>query len=111
MFDLTEDTVNLLKVLSDPTRLNIIELLSKCTHTSAQIQNKLDRTQSTISQQLKTLIEANLVDYEKDGNNKLYFLKYNEILDILANLRLFIIEQKKKSIEELRELDRYDTLF
>ena len=55
MSELIQYIAEFLKVLSDETRLNIIELLRTEKQRSAkEIKDALDKSQSTISQHLKT---------------------------------------------------------
>jgi ArsR family transcriptional regulator len=111
MDNLTDELENLLKVLADNTRLRIIELLKSKKMYAKGIQKALDKSQSTISQQLGILLEADLIEYEKDGKKNLYSIKSPQILKILASIQRFIIDQKKEKLKSLRSFDIYDTLF
>jgi len=55
MSEITEFTINFLKVLADQTRLQILDLLKDHEITQKDIEDNLKLTQSTISQHLKTL--------------------------------------------------------
>jgi ArsR family transcriptional regulator len=111
MDNLTDEVVNLLKVLSDYTRLNILELLKENKMYSNAIQKKLNKSQSTISQQLGILLDADIITYEKKGKKNLYSIKNPQILKILASVERYILNQKKEKLKSLTDFDIYDTLF
>ena len=55
MSELKKDIIEFMKILADQTRLEILDLLNHENRTSSQIQSTLNKSQSTISQQLKVL--------------------------------------------------------
>lgn len=104
--------IDFIKVLSDQTRLDILELLQKDEEkTSKDIQDALDKSQSTISQQLKILYTSNLVDYRKKENTKYYFIKNEEIFELLVNIKAFVIKINKEKLKDIADIDIIDTLF
>jgi len=73
----------LLKALSDPTRLKIVEVLEKgeiCACKFASITNK---AQPTVSQHLKILENAGIIKSRKDGKNVMYSIADKKILDLI----------------------------
>lgn len=114
MSELIEKVSDFLKVLCDQTRLEILELLKNGEKTSEEIQNDLHRTQSTISLQLKKLIDENLITFEKKKEKKVsinyYRVKYDYIFKILSYIQSFVISLQKDKVEKLLDLDKYDTL-
>ena len=114
MSELTEKISEFLKVLCDQTRLDILELLKNGEKTSEEIQNDLHRTQSTISLQLKKLIDENLITFEKKKEDKIsinyYRVKNDYVFKILSYIRSFVIALQKDKVEKLLDLDIYDTL-
>lgn len=61
--------------LAEPTRRNILELLANSGQMSAtDIANKFHSTPPAISQHLKVLREAKLVDMEKRAQQRIYTL-------------------------------------
>ena len=64
-----------LKAISDQTRLDILFLLQKEARTSADLQELLNKSQSTISQHLKILYSNELISYEKKDKENLYSIK------------------------------------
>ena len=89
-----ESTVNLLKVLADSTRLKILKFLRNTEKTAQEIQSLLDRSQSTVSQQLKILTTADLLKVRQEGPKKFFTVKDNQIFDVLSKLESFMIENK-----------------
>jgi len=86
-----EKLSQILKALSDPTRLKIIILLKKddrwlCVNA---ITNKLHVTQSAVSQHLRILRQAGLVRNERKGYHIHYALDlaaFNELNDLQKSI-------------------------
>lgn len=65
--------MDIFQALSDKSRRNIIELLAKKGElTSTDISNQFHISAPAISQHLKVLREANLVQMEKNAQKRLY---------------------------------------
>lgn len=73
---------NIFKALSDPTRLNIIYVLSKSSLCVCDIATILDMSQSAISHQLRLLRDLNLVKYIRRGKLVIYSLDDEHVLRI-----------------------------
>ena len=58
-----------LKVLSDPKRLEFIDMLSCDELCACEILEKFDITQPTLSNDMKRLEDANLVTSRREGKN------------------------------------------
>ncbi len=85
--------MDVFQALSDKSRRNIIELLSKKgTLSSTDISNQFHISAPAISQHLKVLKEANLVKMEKRAQQRLYKINPNAM------------EEIKKWIKKLSEL-------
>lgn len=63
-----------LKVLADPTRLSVMEILMKGPQNVGQINEQLGLDQSLLSHHLKVLRDAGLVISERDGKCVRYAL-------------------------------------
>lgn len=100
-----------MKVLGDQTRLEVLELLKNGEKTSKEIEDTLDKSQSTISQHLKILIDMELIDFEKKGNKNYYNIKYDYVFKILTFVQSFVITLHKEKLKKAADLDIYDTLF
>ena len=77
------DAADFFKVFGDPTRLRILSLLTEkelCVH---DISAVLEMQQTAISHQLKTLRQARLVKYRKEGKMALYSLNDSHIKEIM----------------------------
>ncbi|TFF89504.1 MAG: ArsR family transcriptional regulator [Promethearchaeota archaeon] len=99
-----------LKALSDQTRLDILFLLQKEPRTSADLQELLDRSQSTISQHLKILYSNNLISYEKDKKENLYSIKDTQTSNFLSEINSFVIQKNKERLENFIDSDLRDLL-
>lgn len=66
---------DVLKILSDPTRLRLLALLQREELSVAELQEILAMGQSRISSQLALLRQANLVSDRREGKNAFYSLR------------------------------------
>ena len=90
--DEIEELAEIFKALSDPTRLRIVKLLSGCQFLCVNaLTNKLDVTQSAVSQHLRVLRQAGLVEGSRKGfhihysiNRKLLKEYRKKLLDLLG---------------------------
>ncbi|MDR3596732.1 metalloregulator ArsR/SmtB family transcription factor [Clostridium sp.] len=69
-----EINAKILKALSDPNRLKIIDLLSCGEKCACHILESFEFTQPTLSHHMKVLIECGLIEARKDGIWNLYKL-------------------------------------
>lgn len=74
-----------LKVLSDPKRLEIVDMLSCEELCACEILEKFDISQPTLSSDMKKLENANIIKSRKEGKNVFYIVN-KESLDELYNL-------------------------
>lgn len=84
-----EEEAKVLKVLSDPNRLKIIDILSCGERCVCDILEFFEFTQPTLSHHLKVLMDADLVNMRKEGQWNYYSLnnsKCNEIITVLQNI-------------------------
>jgi ArsR family transcriptional regulator len=108
---LISETVDFLKVLGDKTRLSILQLLEDEEKSAAQLEEELDKSQSTISQHLSALKDANLIDSEKEGRTNFYGIKNGQIFMILERIGSFVIRNKKEKLDSLEKIQINDILF
>jgi ArsR family transcriptional regulator len=78
-----KESAELFKILSVDKRIEIIELLKKDSLSVNVLAEKLGITQSAVSQHLRVLKSAGLVDYERQG----YWIYYSLNKDILEKCR------------------------
>lgn len=69
------DTWDILKTLSDPTRLRLLALVTREELSVAELQEILGMGQSRISSQLAQLRQADLVNDRREGKNAFYSLR------------------------------------
>jgi len=114
MSEIKKFTVDFLKVVADQTRLDILNLLQDSELSSSEIQNKLQKSQSTISQHLKILDNNNLITIEprKEAKKliKYYSIKNHGIFKLLSDISSFVVKINREKLVDLRDLDVADTL-
>ncbi len=86
------------KALSDANRRKIIDLLKKREMTAGEIAENFNVSKPTISEHLKTLKNAGLIQSEKNGQFITYFLNTSVLEDFLSYL--ITIFGKKESGNE-----------
>ena len=78
-----EEFLNKLKLINDPTRLKILQMLSKNgTMCGCKILEDLKITQGTLSHHMKLFYEAGLVTFVKEGKWCYYTLMKENICDL-----------------------------
>jgi ArsR family transcriptional regulator len=91
--------VKVMKALSDPNRIKIIKLLQQKYMCVCELQGALNLAQPTVSNHLKILEEAGLVDYKKDGLWVNYFLADGKsspyAASLLGNLKHWLNEDNE----------------
>lgn len=73
----------LFKAFGNPTRVEILSVLSGGEHCVTDIVEKLDISQSAVSHQLRILKQMHLVKARREGKNMLYSLDDDHVLIIL----------------------------
>ncbi|MBY9006043.1 MAG: winged helix-turn-helix transcriptional regulator [Candidatus Lokiarchaeota archaeon] len=130
MSEIRKLIVEFLKIITDQTRLEILQLIKDGEKSSSEIQVNLNKCQSTISQHLKLLVGNGLVvSYQKETllefedpkkKNKInkimksinyYKIKSPDIFELLSKIQSFVINTNKEKINNIRDLDILDTLF
>lgn len=114
--------IDIFKMLADSTRLDIIYLLKNNKElSSGEIEDSLDKSQSTISQHLNKLCDTGLLEFRVGKREnidsrpvKLYSINEGDLLKILSNIRDLITKIKAKRVEEdlevLKDSDISDIL-
>ncbi|CAM3376536.1 MULTISPECIES: ArsR/SmtB family transcription factor [Nosocomiicoccus] len=78
----------ILKVLSDPSRLEILDLLSCGELCACDLLEYFHFSQPTLSHHMKSLVDNELVTIRKDGNKHWYQLNHDNLEDIIKNLNI-----------------------
>ena len=68
------DTAKILKAISDPKRLRVVDMLSCGELCACKILEAFHITQPTLSHDMKVLLEAGIVRDRRDGKNIFYSL-------------------------------------
>lgn len=82
-----EEEAKKLKVLSDPNRLKIIDILSCGERCVCDILEFFELTQPTLSHHLKVLMDVGLVNVRKQGQWNYYSLNNSKCNDTITSLQ------------------------
>lgn len=83
-----DEKIKMLKAMGDDTRVKILQYLLNGEKCACTIVPFIGKAQPTVSQHLKILVEAGILDVRRDGTKMLYKIKDDravrimEILDI-----------------------------
>ena len=87
------------KALSDPTRREILKLLTSGEKTAGELADRFDMTKPTVSHHFQVLKDAGLIESRRDGQKIFYSLNTTVVQDIMTWL-LDITSKKKPSKEK-----------
>jgi len=82
------DTAKMLKAISDPKRLRIVDMLSCGELCACVILESFHITQPTLSHDMKVLTEAGLVCDRREGKNIFYSLDGEVLAALLGTLNV-----------------------
>lgn len=88
-----QNNAELVKALSDVTRLKIVHLLRHGELCVCEIMYALDKPQSTVSHHLNVLKNAGLIKWRKEGIWNHYQLMDPELVDKIEKLMIFYGER------------------
>ena len=74
------------KALSDPTRREILRLLSRGELTAGELASSFDMTKPSMSHHFAVLKEADLIFSRRDGQQIIYSLNTTVLEDVLLSL-------------------------
>jgi len=84
---IVDETCSFFKALADPTRRKILEVLSeKVVLSSKDLEEITHKSQSTISQHLKLLVDVGILDFRQDHWQKIYSIKASDIYRTLMKM-------------------------
>ncbi|HEY3421715.1 MAG TPA: metalloregulator ArsR/SmtB family transcription factor [Methanocellaceae archaeon] len=78
--------IKLLKALGDDTRIKILQYLLNGEKCACTIVPFIGKAQPTVSQHLKVLVEADILDVRRDGVKMLYKIKNDQAVQIMEIL-------------------------
>ena len=93
--DILFDVSDFFKMLGDSTRAKIMWALDKHEMCVCDLAVLLGMTKSAISHQLKTLREANLVKFKKEGKMVIYALDDEHVKDIFEKALEHVLERRE----------------
>ena len=76
-----------------------------------EIENAIGKSQSSTSQQLKHLVNANILTVRRESRNKYYKIRDPQIFSIITEITIFLSNINQDKIEELSDTDISDTLY
>jgi DNA-binding transcriptional ArsR family regulator len=93
------------EAIAQPTRREILRLLADGELSAGTVASRFAVTQPAISQHLKVLREARLVDERRDGTRRLYRLRPEGLADLHSFLADFFDErlERLKDVAEAEE--------
>ncbi|WFD09357.1 ArsR/SmtB family transcription factor [Tepidibacter hydrothermalis] len=99
--DLENMQVKVLKAMAHPIRLKIIKKLGDQKLCVCELNKDVEFTQSNLSQHLKILKDAGILESEKNGLWMHYRVKNKEILDVINIVEKVISDNVKNLNQEL----------
>ena len=90
--ELLYDLADLFKVFADTTRIKILYALMGRELSVGDLAEVVGATQSAVSHQLRTLKQAHLVKFQRDGKNVIYSLSDDHVYTMIAQGMTHICE-------------------
>ena len=81
------DEVNVFKALADPTRLKILECIEKGERCICEIIPYTGKSQPCVSQHLKVMKNAGVIDERKDGTKIMIKASNDDIFKIIDRIK------------------------
>jgi DNA-binding transcriptional ArsR family regulator len=88
--------VEVFDAIAQPTRREILELLAGGELSAGSVASRFAVTQPAISQHLKVLREAGLVQERRDGTRRLYSVRREGLSDVQSFLATFFDERLER---------------
>ncbi len=83
-----DEKIKLLKAMGDDTRIKILQYLLNGEKCACTIVPFIGKAQPTVSQHLKILVEAGILDVRRDGTKMLYKIKNDQAVRILEIMNI-----------------------
>lgn len=87
-------TAKVLKAISDPKRLRVVDMLSCGELCACEILEAFQVTQPTLSHDMRVLVEANIVCERREGKNTYYSLNSQALSSLLQSLQNIFTEKE-----------------
>ncbi|MBN6091048.1 ArsR/SmtB family transcription factor [Staphylococcus saprophyticus] len=98
-----QELATILKVLSDPSRLEIIDLLSCGELCACDLLEYFQFSQPTLSHHMKSLVDKKLVLSRKEGNKHMYRLNHEIFDHVNHNLNLINTSNERCVCENMKQ--------
>lgn len=83
-----ENLSNVLKIIANPSRLEILDLLSCGELCAYDLLKYFDFSQPTLSHHMKALADNNMISTRRDGNKKIYKLNDEVLKEVSTYINL-----------------------
>ncbi len=87
------------KALGQPTRLEILNLLKDGERCVCEIFPEVKQEQANVSKHLAILKQAGILDSRKEGLRIIYWIKSQEVLNLLRTVSLLVRVQAREHYE------------
>jgi len=101
--DRYESRARIMKALGHPTRLFIVDELSRSGRCVCELTEMVGADTSTVSKHLSLLRDAGIVDYEKRGTQMHYFLAAPCVLDFFSCLENMVQTNLQRQMNDLQD--------
>src|SRR5512138_1477492 len=101
---ISEIKADLFRALAHPARIRVLEVLSAGEHSVGEMQPLVGIESSHLSQQLGVLRRAGMVTTRKEGSSVYYALRDDDVAELLAVAKRFLIKTYSESQELLAGL-------
>ena len=98
-----ESRARIMKALGHPTRLFIVDELSRNDRYVCELTEMVGADTSTVSKHLSLLRDAGIVDYEKRGTQMHYFLAAPCVLDFFSCLENMVQTNLRRQMSDLQD--------
>ena len=90
------DTAKMLRAISDPKRLRIVDMLSCGELCGCKILEEFHITQPTLSHDMKVLSEAGIVKSRRDGKKTMYSLDWKSLESMNIRIQGLLSQDPRK---------------
>lgn len=87
-----------------------MELLKGNEKNSSEIEEILQRSQSTISKHLNMLVDNNLIAFKKKDNKKYYKINNANIIDLIDRINSVVLNINKEKLKDIQDVGINETL-
>lgn len=98
-----DETASLLKIIADPSRLEILDLLSCDELCGCDLLEHFEFSQPTLSHHMKVLVNSNFVTKRKAGNKVMYELNHAVMNDVTSRLQLINSSSERCACQTMKK--------